>query len=53
MAKAKPKPPKTFMLRKMPYDLHHKIRIEAAKRDITMEDCIYELLKEVLKNGKD
>jgi len=53
MAKpAEAKPPKTFMLRKMPYDLHHLIRIEAAKRDITMEDCIYELLTERLKGGK-
>jgi len=31
MVKAKPKPPKTFMLRKLSYDLHHLIRIEAAK----------------------
>jgi hypothetical protein len=30
MTNAKPKPPKTFMLRKLPYDLHHLIRIEAA-----------------------
>ncbi len=54
MAKVKPK---TFMLRKMTPELHRAVRIEAAKRELSMEDTIYELLTEKLmedkNNGKD
>ena len=44
--------PKTFMLRRMPPQLHKAIRIEAAKRELSMEDAIYELLAEVLLRKK-
>lgn len=43
---------KTFMLRKLPRELHREIRIEAAKRETSMEDAIYELLTEKLMGGK-
>ncbi len=51
MAKAKAKD-KTFMLRKLPRELHRLIRIEAAKRELSMEEAIYELLTEKLIGGK-
>jgi plasmid stability protein len=51
MAKAKSKY-KTFMLRKLPRELHRLIRIEAAKRELSMEEAIYELLTEKLMEGK-
>ena len=48
---------KTFMLRKLPRELHRLIRIEAAKRELSMEEAMYELLTEKLivgkANGKD
>ena len=43
---------KTFMLRKLPRELHREIRIEAAKRETSMEDAIYELLTEKLMEDK-
>ena len=55
MAERKPKY-KSFMLRKMPRELHRLIKIEAAKREQTMEEAIYAMLIERLtggKNGKD
>lgn len=51
MAKARAKY-KTFMLRKLPRELHRLIRIEAAKRELNMEEAIYELLTEKLIGGK-
>ena len=51
MAKAKANY-KTFMLRKLPRELHRLIRIEAAKRELSMEEAIYELLTEKLLGGK-
>jgi len=49
MVKAKTK---TFMLRQMSPKLHKAIRIEAAKREMSMEDTIYELLSERLSTQK-
>lgn len=51
MAKAKAKY-KTFMLRKLSRELHRLIRIEAAIRELSMEDAIYELLTEKLMEDK-
>jgi len=51
MAKARAKYT-TFMLRKIPRELHRLIRIQAAKRETSMEDAIYELLTEKLMEGK-
>jgi predicted HicB family RNase H-like nuclease len=47
---------KSFMLRKMSPELHKAIRIEAAIRETSMEEVIYELLSERLlekKEGED
>ncbi len=49
MVKAKHK---TFMLRKIPRELHREIRIEAAKRELSMEEIIYKILTEKLMEGK-
>ena len=53
------KKPKSFMLRKMSPELHRAIRIEAAKKETSMEDVIYKILEErllkpsVKKGGED